>query len=52
MFVSTKTQQGSRRMTHLKIPSLFLKTLIFVPLFVLSNLVNAALILNGNFDND
>ena len=39
-------------MTHLKVPSLFIKTFIFVPLFLISNLVNAALILNGNFDND
>jgi hypothetical protein len=50
--ISNKTQQGSRRMTHIKVPSIFIKTFVFVPLFVISNLVNASLILNGNFDTD
>ena len=39
-------------MTHFKIAPLLLKIFIFVPLFIISNLVNASLILNGSFDTD
>jgi hypothetical protein len=39
-------------MTQLKVSSVFLKVFIFIQFFVLSNVVNASLILNGNFDTD
>lgn len=52
MFVSIKTEQGSRSMTHLKVNPLFLKIFIFIQFFVISHAVNASLILNGNFDTD
>jgi hypothetical protein len=39
-------------MTHFKIPTLLIKSFIFVPLFLISNLVNATLILNGDFNTD
>jgi hypothetical protein len=52
LLVPIKNQQGSRRMTHIKVSPLFLKTFIFLQFFVISPFVNASLILNGNFDTD
>jgi hypothetical protein len=52
LLVPIKNQQGSLRMTHIKVSPLFLKTFIFLQFFVISPFVNASLILNGNFDTD